>query len=160
MKNRTILLMIAAAVLSGFAVGRHSAHTRQLPQSKIKTDTLYIRDTLTVIRPVSVARKVIDTTFVPVVDTLRIRDTLFLPLQREQVVWRDSLSAVYASGIMPRVDSVRHYTTDRIIVKELQRTRRTRWGVGLQVGYGMQLNGQWRASPYVGVGVSYNLLSW
>lgn len=160
MKNLTILLALALAFLSGFAVGRHSVHTCPSEPPKAKTDTLYIRDTLTVSQPVSVWRRVVDSVLVPVTDTLRLRDTLFLPMERGQVIWRDSLATVYASGILPQVDSVRHYTADRIVIREIPVTRRTRWGMGVQVGYGVQTGGQWRTSPYIGVGVSYNLLSW
>lgn len=36
-----------------------------------------------------------------------------------------------------------------------------RWGLGIQAGYGCTLTGtQVRLSPYIGVGVQYNLLTW
>ena len=34
-----------------------------------------------------------------------------------------------------------------------------RWGVGIQAGYGMGLsNGQVKAFPYIGVGISWNFI--
>lgn len=121
-------------------------------------DTLIIRDTFTQIRPISVERKVVEYVPVPVTDTMRVHDTLVMYLEREQVVWQDSLSAVYASGILPRVDSVRHFTSQMVVTREIPviQVQRTRWGVGIQAGYGI---GKAGLSPYVGVGVSYNIVS-
>ena len=95
-------------------------------------------------------------------DTLKIHDTLFVYLQKEQVVWQDSLSRVYASGILPQIDSVQHYITERIVTKEvtIQVKKPCRWGIGVHAGYGVQLGDPIRTAPYIGVGVSYNILSW
>lgn len=157
-----MVLWTAAVFLSGVNIGRHCPQKRPSEPPKIKTDTFYVHDTITFAKPVSAKRKPIGTALVPVADTVRIRDTLFLPLVREQVVWRDSLSAVYASGVRTQIDSVRHFVSERVIVKEIPAitVKKTRWGLGVQVGYGVPMGGRWQAVPYVGVGVSYNLLSW
>lgn len=157
-----LALWTAIALCGGFAIGRRCPQKRPSEPPKVKTDTFYVHDTITFTKPVSEKRKPIGTALVPIADTVRIRDTLFLPLEREQVVWRDSLSAVYASGVRTQIDSVRHFISERVIVKEIPAItiKKTRWALGVQVGYGVQVGGQWQASPYVGVGVSYNLLSW
>jgi hypothetical protein len=87
---------------------------------------------------------------------------LYVYLDREQVVWQDSLSRVYASGILPQIDSVQHYITERIVTKEvtIHVKKPCKWGVGVHAGYGVQLGDQVRTAPYIGVGVSYNILSW
>jgi opacity protein-like surface antigen len=97
-----------------------------------------------------------------VTDTLRQTDTLYVVLDREQVMWEDSLSRVYASGIMPEIDSVQHFVTERVITKEVvvPKVRRTRWGIGINAGYGVMIGDQVRTAPYIGVGVSYNIVSW
>ena len=118
---------------------------------------MVIRDTIVSYRPKMVTKRVVDSVLVPVVDTLTLRDTLFVFLEREQVTWEDSLARVYASGINPHVDSVIHFTRDLIITKEIPVIKKTRWGVGVQVGAGAGKDG---LTPYVGVGVSYNILSW
>ena len=89
-------------------------------------------------------------------------DTLYVVLDREQVVWQDSLSVVYASGILPQVDSVKHFIEERVITREVvvPKVRRTRWGIGINAGYGVLLGDQVRTAPYVGIGVSYNIVSW
>lgn len=155
----SILLSLLVAVVIGVVVGLNIPRKSQISPVFEKVDTLYIRDTITQIKPVSVTKKVIDSVLVPVVDTLRVRDTLFIAMERESVRWEDSLSIVYASGIRPQIDSVAHFVTDRIITVETVRTEKakTRWGVGLVAGYGANHEG---LSPFFGVGVSYNLLSW
>ena len=153
------LLLMVFMVLLGFIVGRE--YQQRLPVEPIKTkvDTLVIRDTITQIQPISVERRVVETQLVPVIDSVTIHDTLFVYLDREQVVWQDSLSVVYASGINPQVDSVRHFIQDRFITIETQVPVKvsSRWGLGLQAGMGVGKNG---LTPYVGVGLNYNLLSW
>lgn len=124
-----------------------------------KVDTLVIRDTFIVTEPKYVTRRVVDSVPYPVTDTIRMRDTLFVLLEREQVTWEDSLARVYASGIDPQVDSVIHFTQEMVITKEIPviQVKKTRWGIGVQAGAGVGKEG---LTPYVGVGVSYNILSW
>lgn len=104
-------------------------------------------------------KRVVDTILYPVIDTLWIRDTLYLYLEREQIRWEDSLAVVYASGVNPQVDSVIHFTQAQIITKEIPviQVKKTRWGLGIQAGVGAGRGG---LKPYVGIGVSYNILSW
>ena len=120
---------------------------------------MFIRDTIKVTEPVYVTRKVVDSVLVPVVDTIRYRDTLYVFLEREQIRWEDSLAVVYASGVRPEIDSVIHYAERMVIVKEIPvvRVKKTRWGIGIQAGAGATRDG---LTPYIGVGVSYNILSW
>ena len=90
---------------------------------------------------------------------MMMRDTIYVVMAREQVEWVDSLCAVYASGINPQVDSVRHFVKETIINHYIPvvEVKKTRWGVGIQAGAGVGKGG---LTPYVGVGVSYNLISW
>ena len=153
-----ILLAIGGFTLIGYKYGFNSAVETETE----KVDTLYLRDTIVQYEPILEERVVLKKVPVPVTDTLRIHDTLYVYLDREQVVWQDSLSRVYASGILPQIDSVQHYITERIVTKEvtIHVKKPCRWGVGVHAGYGVQLGDQVRFAPYVGVGVSYNILSW
>lgn len=150
-----LLIALCLGVLMGYKCPKRTDF-RPVEQ---KVDTLYVFDTITCEKPVFVSRKVIDSVLVPVTDTLRMHDTLFVYLEREQVMWQDSLSAVYASGINPQIDSVKHFIKDRYITIEtsVPVKVRSRWGVGINAGYGV---GKAGLTPYVGVGLSYNLLSW
>lgn len=162
MKPGQYILMglgIAAAVLIAFLVGQRCPRNDQGEPVTIKVDTLLIRDTIKVTEPVFLTKRVVDSIPYPVTDTIRLRDTLYVILEREQVRWEDSLSVVYASGVDPQVDSVIHFTQDQIIIKEIPviQVKKTRWGIGIQAGATADKDG---VIPYVGIGVSYNILSW
>lgn len=162
MKWYHYILMVVACLL-WFALGVYECHRYHLKHptmpTEAKVDTLYIRDTITSYKPKFVERVKLDSVLVPVIDSVKIHDTTFVYLEREQVVWQDSLSVVYASGILPQVDSVRHFQESMTIIKEIPvvKTKKTHWGLGVQAGVGAGKDG---LTPYIGVGVSYNILSW
>ena len=158
------MALLAFAAL-GFLFGAKHALKLDSPGVKEKVDTLYIRDTITREKPVYLTKYVDRVQLVPVRDTLRIRDTLFVALDRERVEWRDEYAAVWASGIDPAVDSVRHFITERVITKEVrvevpakQRWKRIGWGVAAGPGVYWQ-PGMDNVTPGVGivVGLRVNL---
>ena len=160
MKPGTYILIgvgLSVAVLLGFLVGQKCPRNGVGETPTPKVDTLVIRDTIKVTEPIYVTKKVMDSIPYPVTDTLRMRDTLYVFLEREQIRWEDTLAVVYASGVNPQVDSVIHHTQSLIITKEIPIIKKTRWGLGVQAGVGAGKGG---LTPDVGVGVSYNLLSW
>lgn len=158
MRNSVIILFALLVVgAAGFVAGRKTAKKGGESTIVEKVDTLVIRDTIVSYKPKYITRRVVDSTPFPVTDTIRMKDTLFLVLPREQVVWEDSLARVYASGINPEVDSVMHYRTEKIINHLIPVKVQSRWGLGVQGGVGFGKDG---LTPYVGVGVSYNILSW
>lgn len=153
---------VALIVVIAFSAGQRHAQKRLiLPQERV--DTLFIRDTILSEIPVYVTRTKTDSIPypVPVTDTLWKTDTIWL--QREQVMWQDSLSKVYASGVSVEIDSVLHFVPTQVISKERDVIVKVKpkWSIGVHAGYGVfAKNGQIATSPYVGVGVSYNILSW
>ena len=154
---------IAVAVLIGFLIGHKHPQKSPVEPIKEKVDTLLIFDTITLSKPVFVEKIKLDSVLIPVTDTLWLHDTLYVYLEREQIQWQDSLCRVYASGVNPQVDSVTHFVQETIITREISVPVKvkSRWGLGLQVGYGAGINGkQVYLTPYVGVGISYNILSW
>lgn len=156
-----VVAVIMALILS-YVIGRRDGFDLAVEAKTEKADTLYLRDTIVQYEPILEERVVLKEVLVPVTDTLKIHDTLYVYLEREQVVWQDSLSRVYASGILPQIDSVQHYISERIVTKELTKVvkKPCRWGIGVHAGFGIQIGEQVRTTPYIGVGVSYNILSW
>ena len=157
-------VIVAALALSFMAGLRHAQKRLILPQ-KERVDTLVIYETKLVEKPVFVEKKVVEKVPVPVPvsDTMMVHDTIYVYMDREQVHWQDSLSDVYASGYDVQVDSVRHNIQTQVITKERDVIVKVKpkWSVGIHAGYGaFANNGQISASPYIGVGVSYNLFSW
>ena len=154
---------IAVAVLIGFLIGQQHPQKSPVEPIKEKVDTLLIFDTITLTKPVFVEKIKLDSVLIPVTDTLWLHDTLYVYLEREQIQWQDSLCRVYASGINPQVDSVTHFVQETIITREISVPVKvkSRWGLGIQVGYGAGINGkQAYLTPYVGVDISYYILSW
>lgn len=162
MESIKVVISILVLIIASFFVGRCEGEKGAIPVCGEKVDTLIVCDTITQYEPIYKEILKVEKVLVPVVDTLRVIDTLYVYLEREQVVWQDSLSRVYASGILPQIDSVQHYITERIVTKEvtIHVKKPCRWGVGVHAGYGVQLGDQVRTAPYIGVGVSYNILSW
>lgn len=148
-------LLVAALMAVSFAGGRLSVTRRPQTPPEVQRDTLYIRDTITAKDPVYFVRRELDTVWVQALDTLR--DTVLVALPREQVEWQDTLATVWASGVAVEVDSVRHYTATRVVtVREVEKVK-ARWALGVQAGYGAGKDG---LSPFVGVGVTWAVLSW
>ncbi|MBY2899355.1 hypothetical protein AE938_10840 [Bacteroides fragilis] len=148
---------IVIAVLILFIVFR-PAKVEHVP-GEVLRDTIVINriDTIRDTVPVPVYESVVDSFpfVVPVpVPGDTVRDTVYLPIT--QKIYKDSLYTAYVSGYRAKLDSIEVYSKTRtMFVRE--RAKRKRFGLGVQVGYGFSGN---KASPYIGVGVSYNLWEW
>ena len=152
-----ILAVLATAAIC-FLVARRCNGIKEPPQEHIvvRTDTMYVRDTLTVYRPSKVTRTVKDTVRVIVKETQidTMHDTVYVYLPQESIVWQDDRCIVYAHGINPQVDSVTHFSSDAVVTRTVT-GRPKRWGIGVSAGYGMSKDG---LSPYIGLGISYNII--
>ena len=157
-KVMTILCVILL-ILIGILIGQKHRQKSPLEPTEIKVDTLIVRDTIMQHKPIFVDKIKVDSVLIPVKDTIVIRDSVYIYMDREKITWRDSLCEVYASGIMPQVDSVRHFQEYKYITIETQVPVKVKshWGLGVNAGYGV---GQGSLTPYIGIGVSYNILSW
>ena len=153
------LLILACVFLFSLLIGQKHPQKSPVEPIKTKVDTLVIHDTTMSYKPIYMDRVKLDSVLVPVVDSVKIHDTTFVYLEREKVTWRDSLCEVYASGIMASVDSVRRFQEYKYITIETQVPVKVKshWGLGVNAGYGVGKGG---FTPYIGVGISYNLLSW
>lgn len=152
------VVLAALCVLSGYLLGRRAPAP---PEVKIETvtDTLRIRDTLLVEKPVPVEVRVVDTMLVAVADTISINDTVYLHLPREIKRYEDSLFRAQVSGYRPALDWIEVYPQTEVVTRNMSVEPRKRWGIGLQAGYGAYAaGGQVRLAPYLGVGISYNLI--
>ena len=158
-KVMTFLCVILLPFFIGILIGQKQPQKLPVEPPKIKVDTLIVRDTIMQYKPIFTDKIKVDSVLIPVKDTIVIRDSVYIYMDREKITWRDSLCEVYASGILPQVDSVKHFIQDRFVTIETQVPVkiRSRWGLGVNAGYGV---GQGGLTPYIGIGVSYNILSW
>lgn len=158
-KNIFIWLFILIALINAFLIGRRVGRNGQEETIITQVDTLVIRDTICVKEPVIVERRVVDTMTIEVPDYLVVHDTAYVNLPREEVEYRDTSYRAVVSGFLPRLEEIEIYRQDRVVTIETTRTikERSHWGLGVQAGAGISTQG---LVPYVGIGVSYNILTW
>ena len=163
MSSASKICLLLAALLLAYCAGRNTAQERAISSAIQQADTLVIHDTITREMPVYITKTRVRTEYVPVRDTLRLHDTLFVPITIEKRVYKDSLYRAEISGYKPSLDKIEIYQQTRTItqVERVLVKDKKRWGLGIQAGYGVGIHsGVVYTTPYIGVGVSYNLLRW
>lgn len=157
--NRVAIIKLAVilfALIASFFMGKNSVrHTTVTEVNRVVYDTI----TRTIIKRDTMWRDRIVYRDMPVVvkdvDTIRITDTVTVAIPIYSYWFKDDLYDIKAEGYDVKINSVTvyprtEYKTERVNVKN-------RWGLGVQVGYGVSKDG---FSPYIGIGVSYNILTW
>lgn len=147
-----LLALYFCGYTHGYGVGKHSVIPPELgaPDTIIiaSIDTMPIHDTTYIMKDRMVA--------VPVDKIIRdtITDTIYLP--REVREYRADTYFARVSGVDPTLDYIETYNTT--IHQPITTTIevKPKWGIGLQVGYGYSKG----FSPYAGIGIQYNILTW
>lgn len=114
------VLILAGTALAGYLIGRKAGIASVKPVPTVaKRDTVYKRDTL---RPeIKVITKTITKTeMFPVTDTVVVRDTVYLPLPRESILYTDSTYRAVVSGIRPSLDSIEVYGTTKVVTEYVE----------------------------------------
>lgn len=157
-----LALVFLAIMAIGVARIRHLEKTiDELRNAPADTVTIVKIDTVKVDTPVPVHHyiKERDTAFIVLTDVKvdTVKELVFLP--REYMVYKDSTYRAVVSGVQPRLDSIEVYqrNTVQTVTKTIRVPDRKRWGLGVQAGYGY--DGK-RLTPYVGIGVQYDILRW
>lgn len=90
-----------------------------------------------------------------------IPDSIMVEIPITQTVYGDSTYRAYVSGYRASLDSLIFYPQREIVTinNTYPKSKQKRWGIGIQVGYGISTNGTPQLSPYIGVGISYNIFS-
>ena len=150
MKDTLILILVLAVLGASFFLGRQSKSEGEV----IKRDTITIvkTDTLrfTEIKPVKIRIK--DTIYIPISDTLTIRDTTYMILPREEKVYQDSTFRAVVSGFRPSLDTIDVY--QKTIYKNIYQTEKAKkYGIGVIGGLGYSD----KIRPFIGIGVYYKL---
>ncbi len=147
----TLLCLIVLLVFDFCKSNQHVCE-RNAPSAKI--DTIVIHDTLHIAKPISVESAVVR------IDTIRVKDandTIYIsaPIPITQMRYTDSTYTAWVSGYSPSLDSIYVYPKREIITTTI-RPKPRRWGVGVHGGVGITPKG---LQPYIGVGISYNILT-
>ncbi len=162
MKCLKYAMILLVSVCAGFICGvKYSVefHGREL---NVKADTLIVHDTVLYERPVPMEIRTVDTLMIAVVDTVVLYDTSYVMLPMQQRVYCDSTYRALVSGYKPALDTISVYPLRQYIttVRTVSVPSRKRWGIGVHAGYGIYMkNNAVNHAPYVGIGLSYNFIS-
>jgi hypothetical protein len=158
--------IIAAFLLIFLLIAKCSNWHENSPNEEqiVKVDTLIIRDTIVAIKPIFKEKKITDTILVSVEksDTIHIRDTLFIRLQKEQKHFQDEQYSAWISGYKTSLDSIKIFRKTIQTTKyiEVPKKIHPKMSIGLQTGYGISFtNGQASISPFIGLGIQYDIIS-
>ena len=142
-----IVLLVIACVTAWFRLHEPPAEVRIETKIKpvVKVDTMLISAPIVAFFQITS-------------DTIHMGDTVVM---REQAVYDDSLYRAWVSGYRPRLDSIEVYpktvyqtVTNDIYHPVVIKSKKKRWGFGLQAGYG------YPGVFYVGGCISYDLWQW
>lgn len=143
-----VVLLVIACVAAWFRP--HKSLPAEI-RTETKIQTVVKTDTILISAPMAVFFRFTS-------DTIHIGDTVVM---REQAYYEDSLYRAWVSGYRPRLDSLQVFprtvyqtVTNDVYHPVLIKSKKKRWGLGLQVGYG------YPGGFYVGGGVSYHLFQW
>ena len=163
MKAIVKILAVVLALLLVVAIDLWLHGQRPVPPApEPQRDTVWVKDTVTILKPVPVTKWLKDTVLVPVVtpgDTIHERDTLFVPIPIETTYYRDSLYEAWVTGYKATLDSLHLFQNIQIIEERIPVyiPVKKRWGIGVQAG--VTYIPKEGVIPYVGFGASYNLIS-
>lgn len=148
-------IIIIGLFISTFFLGRYSVNPQTIVVDSIVYDTI----TKTHVEYDTMWFDKIIYEKVPMVvhdvDTLRITDTVFVAIPMHNYRFQDELYDIEATGYNVGLKRVTVYPRTEYRTTTIK--DRSRWGLGVQAGYGVSKDG---LSPYIGIGVSYNILTW
>ena len=153
-----ILLGLITGIVICLLNGWASCH-RTIDKEVITiTDTLVLTDTIIKFQPKPYKVTIIDTIYIPQ-QPQKPQQPQIDTLIRQEVIYKDSTYMAVVGGIEPYLKSIEIYPKTIYVNNNTTTTIkvRSRFGLGVQVGYGLSRNG---LQPYVGVGVQYNLIQW
>lgn len=149
------LIIIIGLLVATFFLGRHTHKVEPIEVERVVYDTIVSEK----VRVDTMWRTRVETAYLTEVrrDTVTMRDTVLVEVPIYTYVAQDSLYRVEAEGFnvhFKRIDVYPRtvYRTQEKVVKTSDK-----WGLGVQVGYGASDQG---VSPYIGIGVSYNIFTW
>ena len=156
-----ILLGVIAGIVICLLNGWVSCHRTTDKKVITITDTLVLTDTIIKFQPKPYKVTIIDTIYLPQQpqQPQKPQKPQYDTLIRQEVIYKDSTYTAVVGGIEPYLKSIEIYPKTIYVNNNTTTTIkvRSRFGLGVQVGYGLSRNG---LQPYVGVGVQYNLIQW
>ena len=176
MKQIYLILLAIGLIILSFFIGRWTKPDKPIPPSTVEVhiDSVSHFD----VTPVSIKPIKTVTAYLPISlpdeEDDEPMDTIDYPYDNppvdsvaveipisEYVAEKDSLYRVVAEGYAVEFKEITVYPKTITIPNIIEIKKPTHWGLGVHAGYGATLNNNTvQLSPYVGVGISYNILTW
>lgn len=125
-----------------------------------RCDTIIVTDTHFIDFPVVVDVEISENEIEVPLQAIVIRSDSLIVLPIEIKTYTGDGYKAQISGYRPNLDWIELYPETRYITKETAiKKPASRWGIGIQAGYGLGIaSGKAVHGPYIGVGISYNIL--
>lgn len=122
-------------------------------------DTIPVYDTIT--HRVTIPRDSVvlryETVRLPIVDTVRVRDSVFVSVPITQKHYQEDDYEAWVSGFRARLDSLRIYPRSYVVKPRETKTKRWVISAGVSTGWNPFTG---RFEPSIGVSVGWKLLEW
>lgn len=112
------MLLIGAGCAIGYDAGTRSGWPAEV---EVKPDTVFVRDTFFIEKPVYKENKVVDTMYVHVRDTVVRNDTTYVRLPRESRTYGDKRYTAVVSGYEPSLDRLDIYVESSVVTERVVR---------------------------------------
>lgn len=157
MKDRYIILAALVILALGYYWGKRTATPMQVEVVQRDTLTIVKIDTLRIAEPKPYKVEVIKE------DTIYItqKDTIYITLPIESKEYKAEEYYAKISGYKPKLDFIEVYpkeTIKYITTTEKVHQKPKKWGVGVQIGYGVMIGEKVQMKPYLGLGLSYSFI--
>lgn len=157
--------LLAFSWVIAFKLGQHYAPTSPGLPVNVQTDTLVIRDTIREKEPVFLTKYVDRVELVPVTDTVRRTDTLYMAVEIERRTYQGDDYRAVVSGFRPSLEEIAVFPKTVYLQTEVTQPpapasrRGPRAGIGIAAGPGAfwtpQAGVQFGAGAVVGLSVTF-----
>lgn len=170
-RDLMICVLVAAVLLTlawcsgeryGYRQGQCNYDSMSV-EMPVEHDTIEWRDTVYIERPRYINTLPMGVRYITLPrwvrpDTVTVNDSVDVAVAVEQRRYQGDDYEAWVSGVDPQLDSlhIMHRGTTITETRYVTQWKKKRWGVSLTAGYGMTPHGM---QPYVGVGVSYTLIT-
>lgn len=147
--------LLVGAWLIGYVIGRNNIPE---PIRVVETETIVKYDTIVVESPKEVRYEVLTEKIrVPVLDTIRVHDTLYLSLPTQRKSYKEDTFYLEISGYNPSLDYIEVYPRTVVISKTETTTQKpSKWHYGIDVGLKYRSAVDKYVVPGIGAELGYN----
>ncbi len=159
MQKKLAIFAIVLVFILGALAGAWLRGLRPVPvpEPDFKRDTVWMTDTVKLPAPKPKLVHVIDSVLIPIRDTLHLHDTAYIAVPISQTYYNEKEYEAWVSGFRAQLDSIHVVQNTAIVEVPVYKTVKKRRGLGAQVGVTYLPNTG--VTPYVGLGLCYNLLT-